>query len=160
MKAPVLTAPLKRRSSLRLTISAKAGARYAPFIKRQITLAHRLLKSKLTEINIALVGDAKMSELHEEFLGVSGSTDVITFPLDDDSGEIVICVPVAQRQAKANNVPLKLELLLYAIHGLLHLCGYDDRTAAGFREMHRTEDSILRRLGFKAVFKSTPEKAR
>ena len=56
---------------------------------------------------------------------------------------------------------LNPELLLYAAHGVLHLCGLDDRTAAGFREMHRKEDEILTRLGVGPVFdtsQSTPSR--
>ncbi len=46
-------------------------------------------------------------------------------------------------------------MLLYAVHGLLHLCGYDDRTPAGFRRMHRKEDDLLARLGVGPVFGPT-----
>jgi hypothetical protein len=49
------------------------------------------------------------------------------------------------------------ELLLYALHGMLHLAGFDDRTARGFATMHRTEDDILTRLGVGPVF-SAPGK--
>jgi hypothetical protein len=44
------------------------------------------------------------------------------------------------------------ELLLYAVHGMLHLCGYDDRTDRDFAAMHRREDHILSRLGVGAIF--------
>lgn len=167
----VLIAPPKPRTQLRLTITAKAGARFAPFLKRNLQAAHRLLKKRnrglpLNELNIALVGDRRMSELHQEFLNVAGPTDVLTFPLETDrvdraiSGEVIVCVQVAERQAKANQIPVKHELLLYAIHGLLHLCGYDDRTAAGYREMHRLEDSILTELGLGPVFARTVESSK
>jgi probable rRNA maturation factor len=99
-----------------------------------------------------------MSELHQQFMGIAGPTDVLTFPLDLDSrgrptaGEVVVCLPEARRQSKLRNVPVERELLLYALHGLLHLCGYDDRTGADFRAMHRAEDHILTRLGVGPVF--------
>jgi len=101
-----------------------------------------------------------MSALHKQFMGISGPTDVLTFPLDVDAGgrpvagEVVVCVPEARRRAKEHGVSLERELLLYALHGLLHLCGYDDRTDASFRAMHRTEDQILTRLGVGPVFAS------
>ena len=91
-------------------------------------------------------------------MGIAGPTDVLTFPLDLDvrgrpvAGEVVVCVSEARRRAKEHGVPLERELLLYALHGLLHLCGYDDRTDASFRAMHRTEDQILTRLGVGPVF--------
>ena len=145
-------------SRLSLTISAAVGAAYVPFVRRHLRAAHRLLRPPLNELSLALVGDRQMSALHEKFMNVAGPTDVLTFPLDLDSrgravsGEVVVCVPEARRQAKLRNVPVERELLLYALHGLLHLCGYDDRTGDDFRAMHRAEDQILTRLGVGPVF--------
>ena len=65
---------------------------------------------------------------------------------------IVICVPEARRRAKEQRSSARNELLLYAIHGMLHLCGFDDRTEAAFQKMHRMEDDILIRLGLGPVF--------
>ena len=99
-----------------------------------------------------------MNELHERFMGIRGPTDVLTFPIDQDprgritSGEVVVCVAEAQRQARERGIPVRSELLLYAIHGMLHLLGYDDRTARGFRIMHRTEDELMNALGLGALF--------
>jgi hypothetical protein len=47
-------------------------------------------------------------------------------------------------------------LLLYGLHGMLHLCGFDDRTERAFRAMHAKEDEILTRLGVGPVFRPTP----
>jgi len=87
-------------------------------------------------------------------MNIAGPTDVLTFPMDDThrSGEIVICVPEARRRAKEQHGSLRNELLLYAIHGMLHLCGMDDRTQRGFQQMHRMEDQILTKIGVGAVF--------
>ena len=117
-----------------------------------------MLRAGLTEMSVALVGDARMSELHEQFMGIAGPTDVLTFPLETDArgqvteGEVVICVTEARRRAPEHGVPLEHELLLYALHGMLHLCGYDDRTQRAYLKMHRTEDQILQRLGIGPVF--------
>ena len=123
-----------------------------------------MVASPLRELSVVLVDDKTMSQLHRRFMHQTGPTDVMTFPLERDrrgraiSGEIVICLPEARRRAKIEGIPTKNELLLYAIHGLLHLAGYDDRTAAGFQEMHRTEDQILKRLGVGPVFAPEPQK--
>jgi probable rRNA maturation factor len=91
-------------------------------------------------------------------MGIAGPTDVLTFPMELDArgrptgGEVVICIPEARRRCKELKTPLKHELLLYAIHGMLHLSGFDDRTDREFRRMHRMEDTILRRLGVGPVF--------
>jgi probable rRNA maturation factor len=85
---------------------------------------------------------------------------VLTFPLETDgrgravAGEVVACVPVARREAARRDIPVEHELLLYIIHGILHLSGFDDRTDRACRSMHRAEDRILRRLGIGPVFGS------
>ena len=145
-------------ANLSLSMRADAGAAYVPFLRRHLRAAHRILRPPLRELSVALVGDRRMSQLHRQFMKVNGPTDVLTFPLDFDrrgrpvSGEVVVCVPEARRRAKREGVAVERELLLYALHGLLHLCGYDDRTDAAFRAMHRTEDQILTRLGVGPVF--------
>ena len=104
-----------------------------------------------------------MSGLHERFMATAGPTDVLTFPLDEDergrcvAGEVVVCVPEARRQAKARAIPVEHEVLLYAIHGMLHLSGFDDRTQTDYRKMHRTEDRILTELGIGATFHTTED---
>jgi len=124
------------------------------------------LRPALAEMSLALVGDATMSEIHEQYLGVTGPTDVLTFELDQDRqgrvthGEVVICVPEARRRARERRSAVRDELLLYALHGMLHLCGFDDRTDSGFRRIHRAEDEILTRLGVGPVFAPRHSSAR
>jgi probable rRNA maturation factor len=145
-------------SPLSMDITAAAGARAVPFLRRQLRRAHQLLKPPLRQLSLALVGDRRMAELHAQFLGIRGPTDVLTFPLEADkrgrtiSGEVVVCVPEARRRARELGVGVERELLLYALHGMLHLCGYDDRTPAAYRTMHRTEDQILTKLGVGPLF--------
>jgi probable rRNA maturation factor len=157
--------------SFDVSITAETGRGFVPFLRRHLRAAHAALEFVKTRgrgslpldaVSLALVGDRRMSDLHERFLGIRGPTDVLTFPIDQDdagrvtSGEVVVCVPEAKRQADARKIPQRLELLLYSVHGMLHLLGYDDRTDRGFRLMHRTEDDILRRLGFGPVFAAPP----
>ena len=143
---------------LRLSVTAVTGAAHVTYLRRHIAAAHAILKPPLAELSIALVGDRRMAELHEQFLGKPGPTDVLTFPLEVDrrgrplAGEVVVCVPEARRRSAAEGTRLRQEVLLYALHGLLHLCGFDDRTRAGFATMHRTEDAILTTLGIGPVF--------
>lgn len=99
-----------------------------------------------------------MSRLHRQFMGIAGPTDVLTFELENDargrvvSGEVIINIDEAARSARREGVPIRAELLLYALHGLLHLSGYDDKTARGFAAMHRREDQLLGELGIGPVF--------
>jgi len=128
------------------------------FTQKHLQSAHTILAPPLTDLSIALVGDKTMSALHQQFMNIPGPTDVLTFPLELNangkpiSGEVVICVPEARRRCRETKTELHKELLLYALHGLLHLCGFDDRTDRQFRRMHAMEDEILTRLGVGPVF--------
>jgi len=147
-----------------LRVQCQTGQTYVPYLRRYLRRAHALLRPSLVDLSLALVGDAAMSLLHQQFLGAAGPTDVLTFELEHDpagnvtSGEVIICVPEARRAARKRKAPVERELLLYALHGMLHLSGFDDRTAAGFRIMHRTEDDILTRLGVGPVFATVPRR--
>jgi probable rRNA maturation factor len=150
----------RTRNGLTLSISARVGKAFVPFVRRHLQSAHALLgrRTSLTELSLALVGDQTMSRLHEQFMQIPGPTDVLTFPLELSqrgqaiSGEIVIDVAEAVRRAKEHHVNPRLEVLLYAVHGLLHLSGHDDRTKRGFTAMHRLEDELLTKLGLGPVF--------
>jgi len=143
-----------------LDISAVTGKTHVRYLREHVARARKLIQAPLRELSLALVGDRKMADLHQQFMNIPGPTDVLTFELDHDeqgravAGEVILCVPYATRQAKKTGVPVRNELLLYAIHGMLHLCGFDDRTQRDFAQMHQREDSILKRLGVGAVFYS------
>jgi probable rRNA maturation factor len=145
-------------SAFELAIHAAAGREYVPYLRRHLRRAREMIKSPLAKMSLVLVGDAPMSRLHERHMKLSGPTDVLTFPLETDSrgrataGEVYVCVPEARRQARRHGTDVAPELLLYAVHGMLHLSGMDDRTEKDFRRMHRKEDKILARLGVGPVF--------
>lgn len=146
------------KSTFHLEISAAAGKDLIPFLRKHLRAAHAVLKPPLVELSLALVGDKAMADLHQRFMGIAGPTDVLTFPLDEDvrgrvtAGEVVVCIPEARRRAEAEGTHVRHEALLYALHGILHLAGYDDLTPADYRKMHRTEDRILSAIGVGAVF--------
>ncbi len=96
--------------------------------------------SKLPRIFVWLISDRRMSQLHRQFLGETGSTDILTF----QHGEIFISVETAKRHAHIFGNSLMRELQLYIVHGLLHLHGFGDRTPAEARKMRRTQEKILR----------------
>lgn len=144
-----------------LAVTAVAGTAHrslVTYLERWLPPAVQLLASTPLSISIALVGDRRMAALHEKFSDVSGPTDVLTFELEHDAdgrptnGEIVLCVPFARRVAKRRGTTLENELLLYALHGVLHLSGFDDRAPAAHARMHAEEDRILREIGIGPVF--------
>jgi probable rRNA maturation factor len=108
-------------------------------------------KVKQAKVSLAFVDDATIAGLNKRFLDHDGPTDVLTFPLSGRGakqleGEVVIGVEVAQREAAARGHEVNTELCLYAIHGVLHLCGYDDSTPRDAIAMRRKEREYLRQL--------------
>jgi probable rRNA maturation factor len=95
------------------------------------------------EIGVLLVSDRRIADLHRRFMDVPGPTDVITF----QHGEIFISVDTAQRQAAAFSSSLEQELRLYLVHGLLHLQGFDDRTADARQRMEAAQKRIVAAAG-------------
>jgi probable rRNA maturation factor len=102
-------------------------------------------------VSVAIVGDAAIHELNRRFLAHDYATDVLTFTLEDDreslEGEIVASLDTARREAAAAGWSAADELLLYVVHGALHLAGYDDATPADAALMRWAEAQVLDRLG-------------
>jgi len=108
-------------------------------------------------VAVALVSDARMRRLNRTFRGVDEATDVLSFeagtPLvpargprsAPDLGEMAIAVGVARRQAGARGHSVGTELRILALHGLLHLLGYDHETDQG--DMRRREERLRRAAG-------------
>lgn len=93
----------------------------------------------LEEIDIVLVDDSTIARVHEEFMDVEGATDVITF----HHGEILISLDTAERQAEEHGENLETEVLRYAVHGLLHLNGWQDRTPEQRAAMEEMQEEVL-----------------
>lgn len=111
------------------------------------------------ELSILLVDDRRMAKLHEQWLGIPGPTDVITFDLTESGaagphearaglqGDIVVSAETARRTSRQLGWTPRQELILYLLHGLLHLTGYDDILPADRRAMRAREKSLLQQLG-------------
>jgi probable rRNA maturation factor len=123
----------------------------------ELGLLRRLLKFLVKEsgfkgeLHVCLVTARKITRLNEEFLRHNGPTDVITFDYSQDrkedcQGEIFICLAQAFSQARSFQTNWQSELVRYVVHGVLHLVGYDDRSASKRTRMKRVEDRIVRRL--------------
>jgi probable rRNA maturation factor len=104
------------------------------------------------EISLAFVDNPTIHRLNKRFLDHDEPTDVLSFPLNDAgakklAGELVIGAEVALEQAAARGHDVHAELALYVIHGLLHLCGYDDKNAQTTKTMRARERHYLTELG-------------
>jgi probable rRNA maturation factor len=101
-----------------------------------------------------------MARLNLGFLGHDGSTDVLAFGLNGDGsesgpavvGEIYICPAVASEAARRFGTSLGAECVLYAVHGMLHLVGFDDGEPVARQAMRRAERRVLGRLRASADF--------
>jgi probable rRNA maturation factor len=104
------------------------------------------------EISLAFVENATIHQLNKRYLDHDEPTDVLSFPLSESgtrklSGELVLGVGVAREQAEKRGHDVQAELALYVIHGLLHLCGLDDKSTAGAEAMRERERHYLAQLG-------------
>jgi probable rRNA maturation factor len=111
------------------------------FAERVLWRASKLRPSiSLPPINILLISDRRMSEIHLRFLKEAGPTDVITF----QHGEIFVSAETARRQGWEFKTSTFDEIQLYIVHGLLHLLGFDDKTEAQARVMRKKQTQVLR----------------
>jgi len=116
-----------------------------------------LVKRRSFELDLHLVGAPEITRLNESFVRHRGVTDVIAFDYSDHSaqvlrGEVFVCLPEAMVQARRFRTSWQHELVRYAVHGVLHLCGYEDSTPSKRRKMKRAENAALRRLAAQFSF--------
>jgi len=113
-----------------------------------------VLNASQFSLGLELTNDKKILDLNHVWLGQSKSTDVLSFPMIDETffgvsnecielGDIVISVPTAIRQAKDNNADLFRELRWLATHGLLHLLGWDHSDEESLNKMLLIQEQLL-----------------
>lgn len=128
------------------------------WLRRIVTGTLREENVAEAEISVAIVNDAEIHQINRDFLGHDYPTDVISFLLDSSgppneevprgsgrslSGEIVLSSDTARKEAQRFGWSPQEECGLYVVHGLLHLCGYDDLTPREKRLMRKREQAIL-----------------
>ena len=101
-------------------------------------------------LTIAILPDTKVKALNKRFRGINKPTDVLSFPAGGDCrgeilGDIVISRGIARKQAKSLGHSLAVEFRVLALHGLLHLLGYDHEVDGG--RMARVETRLRRKAG-------------
>ncbi len=141
--------------SSRLDVAVANLQKNHPVDKQALILAVRqvLTEAKFSsgEISIAIVDDERMHELNRQYLDHDYPTDVLSFVLESNDahleGEIIVSADYAAREAERFAWQLPDEILLYVIHGALHLVGYDDQTPEAKQEMRQMEREHLARFG-------------
>ena len=125
-------------------------------------LLKRIIESWLSsldlnyEIGVRIVEAAEMAQVNQCYLNHRGPTDVITFDYRERepcpgadkfiAGDIYVCIDEAIGQAAAFATSWQEELVRYTVHGILHLLGFDDRTARARTKMKTAEDRIVAEL--------------
>ena len=104
------------------------------------------------KVTIAFVDNAHIHRLNKQFLNHDEPTDVLTFPSSPPGarkleGDIAIGMEIAREYAADRGHEVKLELMLYVVHGCLHLCGYTDSDDESAAEMRVKERQYLAQLG-------------
>jgi probable rRNA maturation factor len=134
------------QSTLRVLVSDERGRRVAS--STILTWLLRVAPPRARGVvNIALVSDARMRELNRTYRHQDKATDVLSFPAAEEGvlGDIAIARGVASRQAVRAGHPYTTELRILALHGLLHLLGYDHEHDDG--RMRKVEAELLRKGG-------------
>ncbi len=136
---PPIELAIDQRQSLPFDV-ARFARRLRGLIARQTTGP--------VHLSLALVDDAEIRRINREFLEHDYATDVISFLYSEPEdavldGELILGVETAARVAAELGWSLDDELLLYGLHGYLHLCGYDDQTAEARQAMRQRERELL-----------------
>ena len=130
-----------------------------PLLRRAIAGASTALPAKAArstsgaELAIVLTNDSAIRELNRTWRGKDEPTNVLAFPTDPQAsphrllGDVVIAYETLAREAKTERKPFDHHLAHLAVHGFLHLCGYDHETDRQAAAMERLETAILARLG-------------
>lgn len=139
-----------------IEVNQKVGKRIAKtFWLRLAKKTFQVLNfKKQLKVSLAIIAEEEIKRLNKAYRSIDKVTDVLSFSEKETKmvfpgekkeslGEILICYPQALRQAKENKKPLKEELALLFVHGLLHLLGYDHKKEKEARKMRQLEEKIL-----------------
>ncbi len=123
--------------------------------------AHSEIDTETCEVTVRIVDEIEMTELNQAYRGKTGSTNVLSFPVENDFdvigfdddlprllGDIVICHSVIEREAAAQNKSSQAHYAHMVTHGILHLHGYDHLDDSSAEQMEALETKILSYSGF------------
>ena len=133
------------RHDIAVAFRAPLGSIGAQLFQDAISLALRSRRVAEAVISCAVVTDEEIHAINRQYLGHDYPTDIITFPLEVKplEAELVISAETARRQARDYGVRLREECVRLAVHGILHLTGYDDGDEQARRRMKRKEDALV-----------------
>lgn len=141
-------------SGVEVQLDLPAGEPFLEVVREAAEATLAATAAPRTALTLLLTGDDALRRLNRDFLGLDEPTDVLSFPagaampgMEPYLGDVAISVPQATRQAQAAGHLLAAELQLLAVHGVLHLLGYDHLEAEDKRQMWALQAQILATLG-------------
>lgn len=124
--------------------------RWQSVVRRAVTRAAAALSTKAAELGIVLTDDSAIRALNRDWRGIDAATNVLAFPTGNAAakhlGDIVLSFETIAREARSERKPFAHHLAHLAVHGFLHLVGYDHEQPGEALEMERAEREILRAL--------------
>jgi rRNA maturation RNase YbeY len=121
--------------------------------KRALSILHFIQKEKsryrnfsIRDLNIVWLDDKRIADINWQFLRHKGPTDIITFDYQNHSAELLISLDTTKKSARECKNSFDEELMLYLVHGVLHLAGFDDKNPRKRLKMRKEEAFVLNRL--------------
>jgi probable rRNA maturation factor len=105
----------------------------------------KILKKQNADLEIIFLSDKAIKPVNKKYKGRNRATDVLSFELGS-CGQILISSDMALKNSRAFDTHFERELILYVIHGILHLFGYDDENPKAKSRMFKKQGSILEML--------------
>jgi len=133
--------------------------------RRAVAQAGATLSTTGSELAIVLADDSILRALNRDWRGIDAPTNVLSFPAKNAAagylGDIILGYETVSQEARAEGKPLAHHVAHLAVHGFLHLLGYDHERQTDAIKMERTERHILRRLGIPDPYepKTQPKQA-
>lgn len=117
-------------------------------LRRLIEFVARAEGHRIAAVDLAIVDSTEMAGLSRRYLRLAGPTDVLSFDLSEAHlpgmvAQILAAGDLAARQGPRHGYEPRQELMLYVIHALLHLMGYDDTSVRGAARMHARQEELL-----------------
>ena len=120
-------------------------------VRKIVTAVLRKEKAPADRLGVRITSDRAIRAINEKFLKHDWATDVISFGFEEPGflGDIVVSAETARRLSRELGIPFAEEFARYLVHGTLHLLGYDDKSPAPRKKMHRRQEEILKGLRLK-----------
>jgi len=162
--------PSSRRQACKLDVLVEAAPwnqhrALRPLIRRAVEAAASELSTSAAELAILLTDDSAIRVLNRKWRGIDAPTNVLSFPAEIPAGappllgDIVLAYETVAREARRDGKPFAHHVAHLAVHGFLHLCGYDHERDSDAETMEQLERTILRRLDIADPYRAKRKRA-